>query len=326
MAMLKDTQSTPESAAVSLEVQSTLPVLAFDFEGLKAWATGLTERFAGLVVTEDIIPDIRRDMAEINRNKDKLETARKETVRRVSAPIKEFEGQIKEVVGIFDATYSALGSQVKAFEDAQREEKRKTVEALVLEEVDAAYGTDGPRPHIPVQDSWLNKSTSLKSVREAVKDIIEKDKEAERQRRALEQAKQDRAAAIEEQVKAKNREYGLEVPVSRFVVPQCLDLFVPLADAIEFINRAFAREVERLAAQKAAQDQAKASPQATAEQKSAPAEQAPPEIEQPTRQAQQTRAMSIVLAYDVACEDKVIACLNTLKTLCVNFGARYRQE
>lgn len=57
--------------------------------------------------------------------------------------------------------------------------------------------------------------------------------------------------------------------------------------------------------------------------KQAPAEQTSPKAEQPAASVH-TRAMSIVLEYDTAKEPQVQACLATLKTLCVNFGARYR--
>jgi hypothetical protein len=39
-----------------------------------------------------------------------------------------------------------------------------------------------------------------------------------------------------------------------------------------------------------------------------------------------TRAMSIVIEYDVAKEPQIKTCLENLKKLCVNFGVRYRQE
>lgn len=125
--------TTPE-----LKIEPKLPVLAFNFEQLKAWATDIAERYANIVVTEEAIADVKRDMADINKAKKAVDDARKEAVKRVSEPIRSFEAQIKEVCAIFDTAYSKLGNQVKAFEDAQREEKRKSVEALISEEVGAA--------------------------------------------------------------------------------------------------------------------------------------------------------------------------------------------
>ena len=304
--MLKDTEQ--------LKVESTLPVLAFDYDHLKAWATALTERYADMVVTEESVVDVKRDMAELNKNKARLEEARKETVRRVSEPIRNFETQIKDVVGIFDAAYAKLGAQVKVFEEAQRDEKRKVVEGIIKEECAAAYG-EGPRLHIPVQDSWLNKSAGLKTVREAVAAIIERDLEEERRRKALEQARQDRAAAVESHVKGLNQRHGLDIPLARFMGGSSLDMNLPLEQVLRGIDGFFDRNVALREAEKE-----KPAPVAAPSRPAAPAPTPAP------ASTGKTRAMSIVLEYDVANETRVKACLDTLKTLCVGFGARYRQE
>ena len=143
-----------------LHIKETLPALSFNYDQLKEWAHGLTARYADMVVTEDSVADVKRDMAELNKNKAKLETARKETVRRLSEPIKSFEAQVKEVVGIFDAAYAGLSGQVKAFEDAQREEKRKTVNGIIKEECAAAYG-EGPWLNIPSKMTAEEKQLPL---------------------------------------------------------------------------------------------------------------------------------------------------------------------
>lgn len=40
-----------------LNLQTTLPALSFDAKALKAWALSLTEKYTGLVVTEDAATD-----------------------------------------------------------------------------------------------------------------------------------------------------------------------------------------------------------------------------------------------------------------------------
>lgn len=317
------TTATPE-----LKIEPKLPVLAFNFDQLKAWATALAEHYAAIVVTEDAIADVKRDMAELNKAKKAVDEARKEAVRRVSEPIRAFETQIKEVCAIFDSAYAKLGGQVKSFEDAQREEKRKIVEALILEEVDAAYGKEGPRLHIPVQDSWLNKSASLKAVRESIAGIIEKNLEEDRRRKVLEQARQDRTAAIESHVKALNDKHGLNIPVSRFIVGMGSNSERPLADVLADIDQTYADVLEQQRKQREALKNTRPAsswPTPAAEQKTPSVEQTAQKTEQPAP-AEEIRAMSIVIQYEVSKEAQVKAGLENLKTLCVNFGARYRQE
>ena len=163
------------------------------------------------------------------------------------------------------------------------------MQALIIEEVDAAYGTDGPRLHIPVQDSWLNKSASLKTVRDSVAAIIEKDREEERRRKALEQARQDRAAAVESHVKGLNQRHGFDMPLARFMGGSSLDMNIPLEQVLRGIDGVFSRSVELREL-----EEEKPAPAATPSRPAAPA---------PAPAATgKTRAMSIVLEYDVTNE------------------------
>lgn len=297
-----------------LKINEQLPVLAFNFDQLKAWATELAGRYANLVVTEDAIADVKRDMAELNKAKKAVDDARKEAVRRVSEPIRAFESQIKEVCGIFDSAYAKLGNQVKAFEDAQREEKRAAVHEIIAKAVlESGYGLT-----IPVQDKWLNKTASLKSIREDVAAIINRHMEEEQRKAALEQARQDRAAAIESHVVNLNNLHGFSFPVARFFAGRNLDLSVPLEVVLggitAFVEQEKAKELKKRESSCGSQNEHKAdcvSKTAKNEPQAAPA---------------QTRAMSIVFEFDVANEVRVKACLENLKPLCVHFGARYRQE
>lgn len=311
------TTATPE-----LKIEPKLPVLAFNFDQLKAWATALAERYAAIVVTEDAIADVKRDMAELNKAKKAVDDARKEAVRRVSEPIRAFEAQIKEVCGIFDDAYGKLSGQVKAYEDAQRESKRKDVAGLIVEANMNAFG-EPAFLDIPVQDKWLNKTTSVKAIREDIAAIIERHMEEQQRKKALEQARQDRAASIENYVKTLNHEHGYDLPLCLFMADSFLDVSVSVSDVFKRIAHYFQLEKEKLeqqAKKAAAASRPVAAPQPAP---SAPADVAPPAAAEKPAPAE-TRAMSIVLEYDVANEAAVKACLENLKTLCVNYGARYR--
>lgn len=305
-----------------LKLKTTLPALSFDYASLKSWALSMTEKYTGLVVTEDAIIDAKKDMAELNKAKKAVDDARKEAVRRVSEPIRDFENKIKEICGIFDTSYAALGEQVKRFEDAQREAKRKDIAALIIEGNQNAFG-EPDFLDIPVQDKWLNKTTSLKAIREDIVAIIERHMEDEARKSALEQARQDRAAAIENHVVSLNKLRSLNLPLSRFLGGNALALDMPLSKVLLDIEERFKIEVDL----RKAEENAKASLAAV------PAKQSPISVEQTGSKIEQkpapnataqTRAMSIVLEYDLANETQVNTCLENLKTLCVNFGVRQR--
>jgi septum formation topological specificity factor MinE len=313
-----------------LKIQEKLPALAFNFEELKAWATDLAARYSDQVVTEDAVVEVKKDMAELNKARKAVDDARKEAVRRVSEPIKAFETQIKEVCSIFDAAYSRLGEQVKVFEDAQREEKRNKVLDLIGQCFADAFGAHGGWPdlEIPVQEKWLNKTTTLKSVREDIAAIIERHMEEEQRKKALEQARQDRAAAVEAHVRALNDKHGQNIPVSRFIVGMASISSTPLEQVFADIDAAYAEVIEN---RNRAQQTNVAAPDtvclssAQAHQSQQPSAPVSGGTDSPAL-AHKTRTMSVVIEYDAAKEPQVKACIESLRSLCINLAVRTRNQ
>lgn len=293
----------------AMKLQTSLPIVSFDYEGLMAWAMGMTEKYSGLVVEEDQVKDIKKDMAELNAAKIRVDNARKETVKVLTAPIKDFEGQIKKVRGIFDDTYRALGEQIKFFEDKERDAKREVVKGIIEEELVAQASKVRPFP-IPVQDKWLNKTTTLKSVREAIRGIVAQRIETEALQRQAEQARQERAAAIEQGVKAANAEYCVSLAVARFMTPGNMDLEIPLSDVCRVIMDAARQEVEKC--------REPAVPQVQEQKAAAP-------LPRPAADAAvQDKTLSIILTYAPGNEGAVNFVLEQLKKLCTSFGVRRR--
>ena len=300
-----------------MKLQTSLPAVSFDYAGLVAWAQGMTSKYQGLVVTEDQVAEIRVCMSDLNKAKISVDNSRKETVKKLSAPLKEFEGQIKKVTAIFDATYRSLSEQVQHFVEQERENKRGVVQNAISEELDKRKGEVQPFA-IPIQDKWLLKSTTLKSIREAVQGIIDQRIESLRLQQQADQARAERASAIEQAVKAANAEYQLELSVAQFMTQWHVSLSTPLDDVCKDITsaaqRALARQEERSvpapAARRWVAPQTSAAPAVT----TAPAAEAGPD-----------KTMSIIITYSPANDGEVRLALAKLRGLCTTFSARARQ-
>jgi hypothetical protein len=294
-----------------LKINESLPQISFDYEGLKAWALSITEQFRGLVVTEDDIAAIKSEMAGLNKAKDMVEAARKEAVKRVSAPIKEFEAQVKDVVGIIIEARAALAEQVKRFEDQQREDKRVAVQF----QIDALKDEHGVSIDIPIQDSWLNKTKKLGDVKTAVEAIILQHLKAEREREELQRARQERVYAIEQRVLSKNESCGLNVSISAF--QRYMDSDTPLEEVYRQIDHYFYEAHQHAEAEKlrAAERQRRAEEAAAARQQTTPqqtTEQRQAPVQQPRREL---RTLSIMMEYDAVNEAAVSASIDALLSL-----------
>lgn len=292
-------------------VKAELPAISFSYDKLVAEAKAMTAKYENLVITEDQVKEIKKDMAELNAAKNRLDKARKDVVRQITEPVKRFEAQIKEVCAIFDQTYKYLQDQVQVFVQKERDEKQDAVKSIIIEELEASKERIEPF-EIPIQESWLNKTTSMKAVREAIKAIIEAKIESEAAQAALKRAQVDRVAAIEQIVKSVNAEFGVTISIAHCMGQRYLSLETPL----EEISAAIRDMAECLAQQKATQ------PQESGAKVEALSEPEPVSETEDAGEPIEEKNMSIILSFPITKEADVKSLLAQLKGLCTTFAMR----
>ena len=288
-----------------INLQTTLPALSFDYDKLMAWAKGISAQFENLVVREEDIAGIKSEMAGLNKAKKAVDDVRKEAVKRVSAPIRQFEEQIKEVCAVFTETYDFLKGQVQAHEDRAREDKRVQVQ-FMIDNLKDEHGV----PDIPIEidQSWLNKSKELKDVKAAIEGIILAHIKAEREAAQLEQAKKDRAVSIEEKCDRFATAYGFALPASKFLRLQSLE--IPMEEVTKAIENAYKLTFE--------QNRMQACEAAAKESVPQPAQEAvrPTMPSAPVRPMPLTRTVVIEINYEPSAELAVQAKLRELQEIC----------
>lgn len=226
-----------EKPMQDLKLKTQLPAISFDFDGLKKWAEGIAAQYADVVVREEDVPEIKNEMAALNKVKDGLNKARIATKKKVSEPIAAFEAQVKELVGIIDNARSGLDEQVKAHVQKLRDQKRKEVE-FMIEELKSEH--DVHDLDIPFNDSWSTKSAAMKTTKAEIEAMILEHMRREKERAQLEQAKKDRAVAVEQNCQKLEADYGVTIKPSEFL--HLLDIDIPLADVNDKMVKAFAKK------------------------------------------------------------------------------------
>ena len=138
----------------------------FNFEELKVALAQSLAHYNGLVVTEDGIKAAKEDRARLNKLREALETKRKEVKKECMAPYTDFEGKVKELVGLVDKPIAAIDAQLKTYEEQRRADKR----ASVLEVYEETIGE--LRALLPFdrlwRDEWYNTGVSAKKIRDAI--------------------------------------------------------------------------------------------------------------------------------------------------------------
>lgn len=161
---------------MTTDLATAIPAeIGFNFEELEAELQKQLHHYNTLVVTEETVKEGKEDRANLRKLREAIETRRKEVRKQCEAPYKAFEAKVKRLTALIDAPIAAIDSQVKTFEEREREQKRS--------EIAAAYDDLVPediRDIIPLErimdNRWLNKGTSTKSIREDIEIIGKRTK------------------------------------------------------------------------------------------------------------------------------------------------------
>lgn len=290
-------------ALFDLKVLATAPEIIFDVDALVAAVDAVLEPYNGLVVTEGMVPGIKSEMAALNKVKDKLETARKEIAGKISAPVKEFEAQVKAAVQRIVDGRAKLDAQVKAYEEQEREERRENVQLLISSVLLDAGLEDFD---VPVDPRWLNKTATMKGIRAEVENIALREKTRRMEAAQLERAKQDRIAMIEQAVARAGERYGFELPVAKF--SRLFSLEWDTDNALAQVDEWFSAEAER---------RKPVAPAPTVEP--APVEQPIQQVVQSTTQPEPTpgitRAINVRVAYPASKHNEIMRAIDALREI-----------
>lgn len=156
---------------------SVLPQsIEWNFDDLKAQIAPKLDYYNNLVVTEDSIKAAKADKAKLNQLVKAIEDKRKEIKRTCLAPYEKFEVQCKELVGMVQAPIAAIDMQIKAFDDARKEDKyhqlRQTFEDYVTDQELRAF----IRFDDILNPKWSNVSQRTEALKLEITDQVDRIK------------------------------------------------------------------------------------------------------------------------------------------------------
>lgn len=143
---------------LSIIVQPTPGVITANFDDIKVALQEQMTAYAELEVTEDNIPERKKDVATLRKISGAIDDKRKEVKKAYTAPLEEFEAKAKELTGIIGEQINRINSGLDVFEKKRIQQKRDHVKELYLRE--ASEFTE----YIPLEKiynpKWDNKSFS----------------------------------------------------------------------------------------------------------------------------------------------------------------------
>lgn len=149
-----------------------LQEIDWNYEELKTEIQKKANDYMNLVYTADQIKDAKKDRAKLNKFVTALEDKRKEIKKQVMQPYTAFEKQEKELIGIVNQAVANIDTQIKGYEEAVRQEKLEKVKEIYKKTIG---DLDRTVPFKKIyKDSWLNVSTTLKSITTEIAEIRDK--------------------------------------------------------------------------------------------------------------------------------------------------------
>lgn len=185
-------------------------VVEFNFDELSDVLDQQLAKYKELEFTEKDAAACKKTITELNKGKKALSDYRKETKKKLSVEITEFENKCKELSAKFDSVINPLKEQADEFEESRRAAKREKVQAIIVELIDKEGLDEKHASQLVIEDSYLNKSTTIKSIRE---DLITKAEHL-----GIQQDKEESdIQIIKMSVEIANERYGVELLDSTYI-------------------------------------------------------------------------------------------------------------
>lgn len=125
-----------EFRLISPTESNFLKHIEWNKEELLAAVRSKVALYEGIVYTEETVKTAKNDRAELNNLVKAIDERRKKVKEVINQPYAEFEKELKEITDLIKKQSAEIDEQVKAFETAEKEEKR----AKIMEAYEKAVG------------------------------------------------------------------------------------------------------------------------------------------------------------------------------------------
>lgn len=137
----------------------------FNFEELKAELQEKTTKYENVLYNDNEISQAKKDRADLNKLKKAINDGRIQKEKEYMAPFNEFKAKVNEILALFDKPIDNIDKQIKEYEKAAAEQKRKMIDEM--------FAAKNPFPWLNIEQifnaKWMNASMSKKAIEEEMK-------------------------------------------------------------------------------------------------------------------------------------------------------------
>ena len=146
-------------------------IITGNFEEMQEELAAMMTAYAGLEVTEENLPERKKDVATLRKIKTAIEDKRKAAKREYEKPLKAFESECKKLTGLIDTEIDRINSELNQYEQKRIKVKRERC-AVIYENNIGDYAEYLPYEMVS-RPAWYNKTcTEAEVLANIQEDII----------------------------------------------------------------------------------------------------------------------------------------------------------
>lgn len=194
-----------------------------NFEDVKNNLQAITEKYKGLVVTDQNQKDMEKTLREVVSLRTSIQKFEINGKRKLRKPVDQFAEACKELLKIVNEAERPLREQLDAYE-ARRQEGVTKVILHKYEEMALDAGIREEFRSCEILSKWMNKTAKLKDIYEDISRLVSEQATAQKQHDDLKELRNSRRELALLQIEKSNRDYALATPITEdFLTDELLD-------------------------------------------------------------------------------------------------------
>ena len=156
---------------LTLHVKQNPGAIELNFDEIEKALDAKLAEYKGAVFTEQSKNIAKAEVANLRKLKKDFEDAKKGVKKEWMKPYDEFEAKMKRLTEKIDEPINLINSQVEAFEEKRKKERREKIKEIYQEAIgDMEEYCDLGRIY---DHRWENATTTVKSIRESIVQSVE---------------------------------------------------------------------------------------------------------------------------------------------------------
>lgn len=194
-----------------------------NFEDVKKNLQIITEKYIGLVVTDQNQKDMEKTLREVVSLRTSIQKFEVNGKRKLRKPVDQFADACKELLKIVNEAERPLREQLDAYE-ARRQESVTKVILHKYEEMALDAGIREEFRSCDILSKWMNKTAKLKDTYEDIARLVSEQTAMQKQHDDLKELRNSRRELALLQIEKANRDYALATPITEdFLTDELLD-------------------------------------------------------------------------------------------------------